>query len=496
MIQVQFVNQKSGDESCARAFIAFEGQGPSDLIDCVEPDLQVPARLALSASRFSGKSEQVLECFAASHERASRLLFAGAGALRTDNDLAMERAGGSAYRATASSGSRILELDLSRQSPAQAAHAAFGVCLAAYRFDKYRTTETSERKPSLGSIRVLVNDPSTAMTAFAHNASLAEAIYFARDLVSEPPNVLFPAEFASRVKALEHLGLRIEVLGVEEMRRLKMGALLAVGQGSSQESQLVIIRWNGGSETEAPLAFIGKGVCFDSGGLTLKEGTPMVAMKRDMAGAAAVVGAMQAIAARKARVNALGILALVENMPDGNAYRPSDIVTSMSGQTIEIISTDAEGRLILADALWFCQQQFKPQFMIDLATLTGAVHAALGSEYAGLFCNNDQLAQQLLAAAEREGEPLWRLPMPPKHGELMESAAADMINHTDRLLGGGAITGALFLQRFVNGYPWAHLDITGTAWFDASPSSIIPKGASGYGVRLLDRLVMDHFERP
>jgi leucyl aminopeptidase len=322
---------------------------------------------------------------------------------------------------------------------------------------------------------------------------LANAVVFARDLVSEPPNVLYPAEFARRVKALEALGLSIEILGEEEMGQLGMGSLLGVGQGSVRESQLVVMRWNGAADPAAqPVAFIGKGVCFDTGGISLKPADGMEDMKWDMGGAAAVAGVMHVLAGRKAKVNAVGILGLVENMPDGNAQRPGDVVTSMSGQTIEIINTDAEGRLVLADAVWYCQDRFKPRFMIDLATLTGAIIISLGNDYAGLFSNNDELADNLLSASKGEEEPLWRMPLPKAYDKQIDSVIADMKNTGGRP--GGSITAALFIQRFVNGLPWAHLDIANTAWKKPSTVPTIPDGATGYGVRLLNRLVEDHYE--
>jgi len=311
--------------------------------------------------------------------------------------------------------------------------------------------------------------------------------------VSEPANVLYPADFAARVKALETLGLEVEILGEAEMMKLGMGSLLGVGQGSVRESQLVVIRWNGAKDKKAqPIAFIGKGVCFDTGGISLKPAENMEDMKWDMGGAGAVAGLMHVLAGRKAKVNVVGILGLVENMPDGNAQRPGDVVTSMSGQTIEVINTDAEGRLVLADALWYCQDRFKPKFMVDLATLTGAIIISLGNDYAGCFSNNDELAGNLLAASETEGEPLWRMPLPDGYNKQIDSVIADMKNTGGRP--GGSITAALFLKRFVNDLPWAHLDIASTAWKKPSTVPTIPEGATGYGVRLLNRMVQDKYE--
>jgi leucyl aminopeptidase len=293
------------------------------------------------------------------------------------------------------------------------------------------------------------------------------------------------------VKALEALGLTVEILGEAEMAELGMGSLLGVGQGSRRESQLAVIQWKGGGDSR-PVAFVGKGVCFDTGGISIKPAEGMEDMKWDMGGAGAVAGAMHVLAGRKAKVNAIGILGLVENMPDGNAQRPGDVVTSMSGQTIEVINTDAEGRLVLADALWYCQDRFKPKFMIDLATLTGAIIISLGNDVAGMFCNNDELAGNLAAASKASGDALWRMPMPAAYEKQFESMIADMKNVGGRPA--GSITAALILQKFVNGLPWAHLDIAGVAWKKPSTVATIPDGASGFGVRLLNQLVADHYE--
>ena len=311
--------------------------------------------------------------------------------------------------------------------------------------------------------------------------------------MSEPANILYPEEFARRVNKLADLGLEVEVLGEREMTALGMGALLGVGQGSVRESQLAIIQWKGAKDpAKPPVAFVGKGVCFDTGGISIKPADGMEEMITDMGGAAAVAGAMAALASRKAKVNAVGILGLVENMPDGNAQRPGDVVTTMSGQTVEVINTDAEGRLVLADALWYCQNRFKPKFMIDLATLTGAIIVSLGKDLGGLFSNDETLAGNLLAASKASADVLWRMPMPPQYEKQIESNVADMKNVGTRH--GGSITAALFIQRFVNGLPWAHLDIASTAWKPASTVPTIPNGATGFGVRLLDRLVADFYE--
>ena len=321
--------------------------------------------------------------------------------------------------------------------------------------------------------------------------ALADGVKIARSLVNEPPNVLFPVEFATRAQELAKIGVEVEILDVEAMRALGMNALLGVGQGSVRDSRCVVMRWNGGTAGEPPVSFIGKGVTFDTGGISIKPAAGMEDMKGDMAGAACVVGLMHALAARKAKVNAIGAIGIVENMPGGNAQRPGDIVKSMSGQTIEIINTDAEGRLVLADVLWYVQDKYKPKFMINLATLTGAILVALGQEYAGLFSNNDELAARLSAVGTATGEKVWRMPMGAAYDKLIDSKFADMKNVGGRHA--GSITAAQLLQRFVNDVPWAHLDIAGTGM--SSPQTDINQSwGSGWGVRLLDRLVAEHYE--
>ncbi len=446
---------------------------------------------AAAASRFTGAKGQTLDILAPAQGAAARVLLIGAGKADAFDDIACENAAASAYAAVKTSGLTSLRLRL--PAGASAARAALGVRLAAYRFDKYRTKEAAEKKPTIAKTAVEAADSDAALSAFAELAALADAVAFSRDLVSEPPNVLYPAEFARRVKELERLGLEVEILGEAEMAKLGMGSLLGVGQGSIRESQLAVIRWNGAADKDAqPIAFVGKGVCFDTGGISLKPADGMEDMKWDMGGAGAVAGLMHVLAGRKAKVNAVGILGLVENMPDGNAQRPGDVVTSMSGQTIEIINTDAEGRLVLADAIWYCQDRFKPKFMVDLATLTGAIIISLGNDYAGLFSNNDELSENLLSASKAEAEPLWRMPLPAQYDKNIDSMIADMKNTGGRP--GGSITAALFIQRFVNGVPWAHLDIASTAWKKPSTVPTIPDGATGFGVRLLNRMVAEHYE--
>ena len=328
-----------------------------------------------------------------------------------------------------------------------------------------------------------------AKKAYAPLAAVAESVHFIRDLITEPANIIYPETLAAECRKLTKFGVTVEILGEAQMKKLGMGSLLGVGQGSVRESQLVVMQWHGGKKGVKPVAFVGKGVTFDTGGISIKPAGGMEEMKWDMGGSAAVIGTMRALAARGAKVNAVGIVGLVENMPDGNAQRPGDVVTSMSGQTIEVLNTDAEGRLVLADALWYTQDRFKPQCMIDLATLTGAIISAIGTQRAGIFSNNDKLATALNAAAERTQEKIWRLPLGPEYDAMINCDIADMKNISDGREA-GSVTAAQFLQRFVNDVPWAHLDIAGVAWQNKPFSALAPKGAVGWGVRLLNDWVM------
>ena len=341
-------------------------------------------------------------------------------------------------------------------------------------------------------MKILTAAVAAAKTRYAELDAVATGVHLARDLVNEPANILHPESFASEIKKLSKLGLNIEVLDEKQMTKLGMGALLGVALGSPRKPRLCIMRWEGGKKGDQPIAFVGKGVTFDTGGISIKPSAGMEDMKGDMGGAACVTGLMAALAGRKAKVNAVGIVGLVENMPDGNAQRPGDVVTSMSKQTIAVLNTDAEGRLVLADALWYTQDRFKPKFMVNLATLTGAILVALGKEHAGLFSNDDKLSDQLAGVGQETRERVWRLPLTPEYDKLIDSDIADMKNIGGRLA--GSITAGQFLQRFVNDVPWAHLDVAGTA-MDAVKSPINQSWGSGWGVRLLDRLVARHYEK-
>jgi leucyl aminopeptidase len=493
-MKVEFVTApQDAEKSSALAVLAYETAPLGDAAAALDETTGGALTRALANGRFTGGSGQTLELLAPHGLDVSRVVIIGVGARERFDGHAMELAAAHAYQAVKSSGVETLVVHAQGMAADVAAQAGLGVRLAAYRFDKYRTTEKPEKKPSIKRVLVVVDDAKAAKKAFKRFDGLADAITFARDLVSEPANILYPEEFARRVKKLGALGLEVEILGEKEMAKLGMGALLGVGQGSVRESQLAVLQWKGAKDPAAqPIAFVGKGVCFDTGGISIKPAAGMEEMIMDMGGAAAVAGAMYALAARKARVNAIGILGLVENMPDGNAQRPGDVVTTMSGQTVEVINTDAEGRLVLADAIWYCQDRFKPRFIVDLATLTGAIIVSLGNDLGGLFSNDDALSDQLLEASKSSGEPLWRMPMPEQYEKGIESNVADMKNIGPRY--GGSITAALFIRRFVNKLPWAHLDIAATAWKTGSTDPTIPNGATGFGVRLLDRLVAEQYE--
>jgi leucyl aminopeptidase len=359
-----------------------------------------------------------------------------------------------------------------------AANVAFGARLRSYRFDKYRTKEKPDKKPSLNKLTILTGAATAAKKAFQPLDRVADGVFLTRDLVSEPANVIYPETLAEQAAELASLGLEVEVLDERKMKKLGMGALLGVGQGSIRPPRLVVMSWSGGKKDDAPLAFVGKGITFDTGGISIKPAAGMEDMKWDMAGSGVVIGLMKALAGRKAKANVVGVVALAENMPGGNAQRPGDIVTSMSGQTIEVLNTDAEGRLVLADALWYTQDRFKPKFMVNLATLTGAIIVALGHEHAGLFSNDDTLSERLTAAGKAVGEPLWRLPLADAYDRDIDSDAADMKNIGSGR-GAGSIIGAQFLQRFVNNVPWAHLDIAGVAWTKKDVRGAVARSARG-----------------
>ncbi|HKX64205.1 MAG TPA: leucyl aminopeptidase [Rhizomicrobium sp.] len=461
---------------------------------------------ALKFSRFTGKAGQMLEVLAPASVKASRLLLVGLGKAESLDEKGLETLGAQIVGRLYTSGeiAARFEIDPPPTSGKKggkikkaelAAHLAFGAKLKSYAFDKYRTRNLDEYEKKLKTIRIVTSDLAAAKKAHAGLAAVADGIFLARDLVNEPPNILSPAEFARRAKAtLSKLGVKVEILGEGEMKKRGFGALVGVGQGSARESQLVVMQWHGSKKDARPIALVGKGVCFDSGGLSIKVGAGMQGMKGDMAGAACVTGTLLALATRKAKINAVGVIGLVENMPDGGALRPDDVLTSLSGQTIEVLNTDAEGRLVLADALTYTQRRFKPRMLIDLATLTGAIVQTLGTEHAGIFSNDDHLVQRIQAAGRTTGERVWQLPLDPFYDKMIRSKIADMKN-----IGGGnsgAITAAQFLLRFIEkGTVWAHLDIAGVAWQDGEQKPTIPSWGTGWGVRLLNRLMKEHYEQ-
>ena len=449
---------------------------------------------AAKAASFSGESDTSFPVYAPTGSKAAGVYFIGLGDRKEFN---AELFGAEMLKAHRTTGEATITLHLDgiNLPPEEAARAALGARLAAYHFFKYRTQLPPNSETTVKTVRITVDDPAKARAAYNQFfGPVADGSLLARDLVNEPANTLFPKAYTTRIKKLSKLGIKVTALGEKEMNALGMGALVGVGQGSPRESQLVIMKWDGGKKGDAPVCLVGKGITFDSGGISIKPSAGMWNMKADMGGSAAVVGAMHAIASRKAKANVIGIVALAENMPDGNAQNPGDVVTSMSGQTIELQSTDAEGRLVLADALWYAKEKFKPQAMVDLATLTGAIIVSLGREHAGLFTNSDKLAKAFDTASSTSTEKTWRLPLAPEYDRLLNSDTADMKNSVGR--DAGSITAAQFLQRFVGDIPWVHLDIAGTATNPTgSKDPRSPSFATGFGVRLLNQWVADNYEK-
>jgi leucyl aminopeptidase len=484
----------SGPGTALAVLLVAEGGGIAEAAAGVDPGNRV--QRAIEVSEFKGKAMATLDIIAPADSPADRILLVGVGDPKAASEHDWARLGGQICSKFAKAAKVTVHLSLpgAEIGGAEAAQVAMGILLRAYRFDRYKTkAEDEDKEAERGAAKVVIVTPAAAAAkkAFEDVEAVVGGVTLARDLINEPANILGPLEFAARAKELSKLGVKVEILTEKEMKKLGMGALLGVAQGSARPPRLVVMHWSGGKAKDKPVAFIGKGVVFDTGGISIKPAGGMEDMKGDMGGAAAVTGLMHALASRKAKANVVGIIGLVENMPDGHAQRPGDIVTSMSGQTIEVLNTDAEGRLVLADALWYCNNRFQPKFMVNLATLTGAVMVALGHYHAGLFSNNDELAGRLASAGTTTAERVWRLPLGTEYDKLIDSKNADMKNIGGRY--GGAIIAAQFLQRFVKDTPWAHLDIAGTAI--GSPATEINRSwASGFGVRLLDRLVRDHYE--
>lgn len=494
MLEISFA-KPSLPSSGAVALLLAEEDLPGALAPWDEATGGAVSR-GLEAAAFSGRKGQSATLLAPGAGLA-KLVAIGLGKRAVLDAKGREAAGGAAAVALAKEAKAVLDARFAGGAEASA-DVALGAMLRHWRFDKYRTTEKADDKPKLKVLAVLTEDAAKARTAFAPRKAIAEGVFFTRELVSEPPNVLHPVEFAERCRGLEKLGVTVEVMGPKDLKKLGFGAMLGVAQGSAQEPRMVVMRWEGARKKGGqPVCFIGKGVTFDTGGISIKPAGGMEDMKWDMAGAGTVAGLMAALAGRKAKVDAVGLLGLVENMPSGTAQRPGDVVKTASGQTVEVINTDAEGRLVLADVMHYAQERFSPRIMVDLATLTGAIIIALGHEHAGLFSNNDTLAQQISAAGEAMGEGCWRMPLGEEYDKKIKSDIADMKNVGGR--DGGSITAAQFLLRFVKdrgtdkAVPWAHLDIAGTAW-TSKDHPTVPKGATAFGVRLLDRLVAEHYE--
>jgi leucyl aminopeptidase len=457
---------------------------------------------AARAAEFTGKAKTAIELLAPSGLDTPRLLLLGTGS--ASKELDRLQLGGYAFAQISGRKSETATIVAEPADPGEvsaetyAVDLALGALLRSYSFRKYLTRKAEEgaETETRNGVRKLIIQcakPEAAGKAFASRRAVVDGVFLARDLINEPANILGPVEFAERMRELSQPGLEVEVLDEGQLQALKMEALLAVGRGSARPPRAVVFQWHGSkSKRGKPVCFVGKGVCFDTGGISMKPAAGMEEMKGDMGGAACVAGLMLALATRKAAVNAVGVIGLTENMPSGTAQRPGDIVRSMSGQTIEVLNTDAEGRLVLADVLWYAQQRFKPRLIVDLATLTGAIVVALGKEYAGLFSNDDRLAGEIIAAGEATGEKVWRMPLAKAYDKMIDSKNADMKNIGGRH--GGAITAAQFLQRFIKETPWAHLDVAGTA-MDSARNDINPSWGSGWGVRLLERLVSEHYEK-
>ncbi len=472
---------------------AAENEGPTGTSGDIWGRTGLDFERVAGAAGFKGRQGQMLMIPAPQGVEARRLLVLGSGpgsAPHVSGGMAWTDRGGSLAAKIGPDVARVAVM-LDDADAASIAELAAGLRLRHYRFDKYKNRKGGDEPPPELTVTLHVADPAAADAAIAARMAAVEGTLLARDLINEPPNVLGTEEFAERARALIDLGVTVEVLGEPELRALGMFSMLAVSQGSARPPRLVVMHWNGGRPGNPPLAFVGKGVVFDTGGISIKPAASMEDMKGDMGGAAAVTGLIHALAARKAKVNAVGLIGLVENMPSGTAMRPGDIVRAANGTTIEIVNTDAEGRLVLADVLWYAQEKLKPALVVDLATLTGAISVALGSDHAGLFANHDELAMKLAAAGLATGEKLWRLPMGPAYEKQIESRFADIKNTGGRPA--GSITAAQFLSHFIGNIPWAHLDIAGVALGPPHTETNTSWGA-GFGVALLERFVRDNYE--
>lgn len=471
----------------------------SDDVKSLDKHMEGALQKAISDAQFEGNKDQTLSMWAPNGLDIAQLVLVGLGDLKDAGLLECEELGAKIALLFSKTKQKKItlampKLDLKKTKDFEVSAAiANGFNLKWWSFDKYKTKTKPEDKPCLETVHVFSDDVKKSDALFNDMQIVSEGVFKVRDVVSEPGNVINPDTMVQEAEKLKALGVEVEVLGEKEMKKLGFNALLGVGQGSAFESRLVILKWNGGKKDDAPFAVVGKGVTFDSGGLSIKPAASMEDMKMDMGGAGVVLGLMQTLAKRKAKTNVVGVMGLVENMPSGTAQRPGDVVKSLSGQTIEILNTDAEGRLVLADALWYTQDRFKPKAMVNLATLTGAIIVCLSHEYAGLFSNNDDLCEALTASGQSTGEKIWRFPMGPVFDKDINSDIADMKNIGSGR-GAGSITAAQFLQRFINDVPWAHLDIAGVAW-DTKDRPLARKGASGFGVRLLNDYIAKAYEK-
>ncbi|MBM3632464.1 MAG: leucyl aminopeptidase [Alphaproteobacteria bacterium] len=476
----------------------FEGKKLEGIAADVDKKTGGSLSRAISTKDFKGKKDEIIRLIAPNGLKVSEIILFGLGKEKDITLLSLEELGAKIFAVLESTKDKSACVNFPSLASKVAdedraiAHVAYGALLRTWKFDKYQTKKKDAHKVHLKTLNFMTKEPKAAKKAFEPLNQIAEGVFLTRHVVSEPPNVIYPESLAKIAKELKTLGVSVEVLTEAQMQKLGMNALLGVGQGSIRDSHLVVLTWKGGPKSQAPLAIVGKGITFDTGGISIKPATDMDDMKYDMAGSGVVLGLFRALAGRKAKVNAVGVMALAENMPSGSAQRPGDVVTSMSGQTIEILNTDAEGRLVLADALWYTQSRFKPQVMVDLATLTGAIVISLGQEHAGLFSNNDTLANRLKEAGDVTGEKLWRLPLSEAYNKDIDSSVADVKNIGSGR-GAGSITAAQFLQRFVNDVPWAHLDIAGTAW-DKKGRPLSVRGATAFGVRLLNQWIQTHYE--
>ena len=465
---------------------SYEGRRLAPSAAALDRKLGGRIRKAMAGGRFTGAADNSLDLVAPEGFGGHRVILVGLGKQAALGALAAQDVGGRIETLLATQGEAEAAIDLNLSGDLSA-HVGFGALLASQRFMKLRTRPQPNDPKPVRRISI-VSKGASAKRLLGRLEGLAAAVGTARTLVNEPANLLGPEDFVRRARALTKLGVKVEVLEEPALRRLGMGALLAVGAGSERRPRVLVLRWKGRGARKAPIAFVGKGVVFDAGGLDIKKADGMEAMKADMAGAAAVVGVIQALATRKAPIDAVGVCALVENLPSNMSYRPGDILKTMSGQTIEVIDTDAEGRLILSDALYFTVSRFKPRAVMDLATLTYAVGAALGHYHAGVLSNNDALVKRLVAAGEKTGEKLWRLPIGPEYDANLESGIADLRQVASNEETADVVHGAQLLQHFIGDTPWAHLDIAYTGMFANKEKPTQPKGATGFGVRLLDAL--------